>query len=234
MMLSIIIPVYNEKNTILKVIKEVEKVKLPNKLKKEIIIVDDCSIDGTREILRKIKNFKILYHNKNKGKGSAIRTGLGYAVGDIILIQDADLEYDPKEYPKLLKPILLNKAYVVYGSRLMNGKLSLLGKNKTFLPTHFIGNKFLSFVTSILYFHNVSDMETCYKVFKKNIVKDMQLKATRFDFEPEITAKILKKGYRILEVPIKFKPRSFMEGKKINFIDGIKAVYYLIKYRFVD
>jgi len=234
MKLSIIIPVYNENKTILEVIKRVEKAKLPNNMKKELIIVDDYSSDGTREILKKIKNHKILYHNKNKGKGSAIRTGLKYSKGDIIIIQDADLEYNPSEYYKLLNPILENKASVIYGSRLMNENLTLFGKNKTFLPSHLIGNIFLSYATSLLYWNKISDMETCYKVFNKKVIKKIRLRATRFDFEPEITAKLLKKGYKILEVPINFEPRSFNEGKKITVRDGLKALYYLIKYRFMD
>jgi len=232
--ISIIMPVYNEKNTILEVIKKVEKVKFPNKLKKELIVVDDFSTDGTRELLKKMKKHKIVYHDKNMGKGCAIRTGLACVTGDIILIQDADLEYDPNEYPKLIKPILAGKALVVYGSRLMNLKLKLFGKNKTFLPTHLIGNKLLSSATSILYSNRITDMETCYKAFRKEIIKNIRLRATRFDFEPEITAKLLKKGYKILEVPIKFKPRSFNEGKKINWKDGVKALFALIYFRFFN
>jgi len=227
MRLSILIPVYNEKSTILKVIKEVEKVKLPNKLKKEIIIVDDYSTDGTREILKKIKNYKILYHDKNKGKGSAIRTGLGCATGDIILIQDADLEYSPTEYPNLLKPILANKTEVVYGSRFIQ-------KHEPRYKLYYFGNLLLTWMTNILFGSKISDMETCYKVFTKKVLKDIKLKARRFDFEPEITAKILRIGYSILEVPITYKSRKISEGKKISWKDGIMAAYYLVRYRFLD
>jgi glycosyltransferase involved in cell wall biosynthesis len=229
--LSIIIPVYNEKNTILKILDKVKKADTLS-LSKDIIIVDDFSEDGTREILKNIrdKKIKISCHNENRGKGSAIRTGLKLATGDIVLIQDADLEYDPDDYKKLLKPIVEGKAKVVYGSRFEAIKKNLSKMYKL----HYIGNLFLTFVTNILYGVKISDMETCYKVFKKEVVKDIKLKAARFDFEPEITAKILKKGYDIHEVPIRFYGRKFDEGKKITWIDGIKAVYFLVKYRFSD
>jgi len=227
MKLSIIIPVYNEKNTILDVLNKIEKVDM-GKMEKEIILIDDFSTDGTREILKNLKNYNIYYHEENKGKGSAIRTGLQYTTGDIILIQDADLEYNPNEYNSLLKPILENKAKVVYGSR-------LLGQHKDMYFMHRIGNKALSLITSILYGKKISDMETGYKVFKKEVIEGMKLNATRFDFEPEITVKILKKGYKIYEIPISFmNPRKFSEGKKITWKDGFMAVYYLIKYRFVN
>lgn len=231
MKLSIIIPVYNEHKTIAEIIKRVEGVRLT--LKKEIIIVDDFSKDGTREILRKFKKYKILYHEKNMGKGMAVRTGLNEATGDIILIQDADLEYDPDNYKKLLNPILNGKD-VVYGSRLLNERLILFGKNKTKIPLHFIGNRILNIIFKTLYGTNITDMETCYKVFRKVVIKDIKLKSNRFEIEPEITAKILKHGYKIYEVPIKFNPRNFKEGKKISWFDGIKALYAIIKYRFFD
>jgi len=231
MILSIIIPVYNEKNTISQLLKKVENVDLGS-IKKDIIIVDDGSADGTREVLRKIKNHKVFFHNINQGKGSAIRTGLKHANGDIIIIQDADLEYDPNEYPKLLKPILERKTKVVYGSRFL--ERPLLSKERWGIPSHYIGNKLLSIVTSLLYQKWISDMETCYKVFTREVLNSITLRAKRFDFEPEITAKILKKGYKIIEVPIKYKHRSFKEGKKISWKDGVKAIYYLLKYRFVN
>ena len=231
MKLSIVIPAYDEEKTILEVIKKVKKVRL-NNITKEIIIVDDFSEDNTRRILSKINdsNIKLFLHKKNMGKGAAIRTGLKYATGDIILIQDADLEYDPVEYGKLLNPIMENKTKVVYGSRLDAIKRNL----KKMYKLHYFGNLFLTIMTNILYGAKISDMETGYKVFKREVIEDIKLKAKRFDFEPEITAKILKKGYRIKEVPINFMGRKFNEGKKITWVDGIKALYYLIKYRFID
>ncbi len=228
--LSIIMPAYNEEKTITQVINRVVKVSLKN-IKKELIIVDDFSKDKTRQILSKIKNkdIKIFYHIKNMGKGSAIRTALKHATGDIILIQDADLEYDPQEYPKLLEPILKGKK-VVYGTR-----LSCIREHHTNMYwLHFFGNWLLTTTTNILYGSRLTDMETGYKVFRKDVVKNMKLKSKRFDFEPEITAKILKRGYKIHEVPILFKGRKFDEGKKITWRDGIKALFYLIKYRLIN
>ncbi len=231
MKLSIIIPAYNEEKTILKVISRVKNINLGN-IKKEIIVVDDFSRDGTRKLLERLQDrrLKIFFHEKNKGKGAAIRTALKRATGDIMLIQDADLEYDPEEYRKLLKPIINGKAKVVYGSRLESIRKNL----KKMYKLHYFGNLFLTVITSVLYGAKITDMETGYKVFRKEVVKNMSLKAKRFDFEPEITAKILKKGYKIAEVPIDFMGRKFSEGKKITWKDGVKALYYLIKYRFVD
>jgi len=226
--LSIIIPVYNEEKTIAEVINRVLNVQLKN-IEKEIIIVDDFSTDNTREILKKINNnkTKILYHAKNMGKGSAIRTALKYVTGDIILIQDADLEYKPEEHPKLIKPILDKKTKIVYGSRFTK-------QHKPRYLFYYMGNLILTFITNLLYNSNITDMETCYKVFTKDVIKNLKLKAKRFDFEPEITAKILKKHYKIYEVPISYKCRAVKEGKKITWKDGIKAIYYLMKYRFID
>lgn len=231
MKLSIIIPAYNEQKTILKVISRVKKQKLKG-IKKEIIIIDDFSKDVTRKILSKLKDngIKILFHQKNQGKGAAIRTGLNHATGDIILIQDADLEYDPKEYPKLLKPLLENQSKVVYGTRIPYITSHL---KEMYMP-HVFGNRFLSLFTNIVYNSKITDMETGYKVFRKEVIKNMRLRAKRFDFEPEITAKILKMHYKIHEVPIEFKARTFAQGKKITWKDGIKAAYYLLKYRFMD
>lgn len=227
MKLSIIVPIFNEKETILQVLKKIEEVKLDN-ITKEIILIDDCSTDSTREILKKLKKYKILYHEINQGKGAAIRTGLKEVTGDIILIQDADLEYDPKDYKKLLEPILKNETKVVYGSR-------MLGHHISMYSLHFFGNKFLTLTTNLIYHCKITDMETGYKVFKKEVVEEMNLKARRFDFEPEITAKILKRGYKIKEVPIDFiNPRGFNEGKKITWKDGIKHFLYLLKYKFTD
>ena len=231
MKLSIIIPAYNEEKTILKVINKVKSQRI-GKLRKEIVVVDDFSQDGTGKILSgiKSKDIKIFFHKKNMGKGAAIRTALSNAAGDIILIQDADLEYSPKEYPGLLKPILKNEAKVVYGSRLESIRKNL----KNMYKLHYFGNVFLTVMTNALYGAKITDMETGYKVFRKEVIKGMKLKARRFDFEPEITSKILKRGYRIKEVPIDFMGRKFSEGKKITWVDGLKAMYCLIKYRFVD
>ena len=185
-------------------------------------------------ILSSAKDIKVVRHDKNMGKGSAVRTGISNSTGDIILIQDADMEYNPKEYPLLIRPIMENKTYVVYGSRFLNNSLNLIGNGRIIIPSHLIGNRFLTLVTWLLYNTKITDMETCYKVFKRNILKGIKLKAKRFDFEPEITSKILRKGYRIYEVPISYKPRNFKDGKKITLFDGVKALYYLIKYRFFD
>ena len=228
MKLSIIIPAYNEEKTIAKVVDAVKKVEL-GKIGKEMIIVDDCSIDGTRDVLKNINDpsIKIFYHQKNMGKGMAVRTGIRHSTGDFIIIQDADLEYDPNEYPKLLKPLLEKKADVVYGSRFMK-------KHKARYQLYYLGNLVISLFASILFFKRITDVETCYKVFRKDVIKNIDLKAERFDLEPEITAKVIKKGYKILEVPIWYKSRSFKEGKKITWKDGVKAIYYLLKYRIAD
>jgi glycosyltransferase involved in cell wall biosynthesis len=229
--LSIIIPVYNEEKTLLDLLKKVEAVNFP--ISNEIILVDDYSTDGTRAILKEIESkYKIIYHHKNQGKGSALRTGFKYSTGDIITIQDADLEYDPEEFNKLLIPILARKTKVVYGSRFL-GK-TFFSKGKWFLPSHYIGNKLLSLTTSILYFRKITDMETCYKMFTREVLSKIKLKSKRFDFEPEITSKIIKAGYKIKEIPINYFPRSFEHGKKITWVDGIKALLYLLKYRFVN
>ena len=229
--LSIIIPVYNEEKTILEILKKVKNADSLG-MKKEIIVVNDCSTDTTKGKLKSVKDrsIKIIHHSKNMGKGAAIRAGLKNSTGDVILIQDADLEYNPSEYPKLLKPILKNNADVVYGTRLE----SIRKKIKSMYKLHFIGNIFLTALTNILYGTKITDMETGYKVFKSSVIKKIRLRADRFDFEPEITAKILKQGCKIHEVPIKFDGRQFSEGKKITWVDGLIAAYSLIKYRFMD
>jgi len=225
-LLSVIMPVYNEQETLTEILTRVRAVDL----EKEIVVVDDGSSDGTRDILKeeeKKGDLKILYHEVNKGKGAAVRTGLEHASGDFIIIQDADLEYDPREYPKLLKPILEGEAEVVYGSR------SLVFKETMFL-LQALGNKIVTLATNLLYGIALSDMETCYKVFRAEVIKSIPLRSRRFEFEPEITAKLLKRGYRIHEVPISYQGREYHEGKKLTWRDGITALWTLVKYRFVD
>jgi len=222
MKVSVIIPVYNEEKTIEKIIKRVEK--LP--FKKEIIVVNDGSTNGTKEILKELnpKKVRVFSHRKNMGKGAAVRTGLKKATGEIIVIQDADLEYSPEDLPKLIKPILKDKADVVYGSRFMTVKHhpSLL----------YYGNRFLTFLTQLLFMKKITDMETCYKVFRKKVIKGIRIKSDHFDFEPEITAKIFKKDVRFLELPISYHGRTYEEGKKLTWKDGLEAFFTLLKYRF--
>ncbi len=226
MEVSILIPVYNEKNTIQQVIELVQQ----TPYEKEIIIVDDGSTDGTREILQQSQwpeNVHILYHEKNLGKGAGIRTAVQHASKEVIVIQDADLEYDPKDLEVVLKPIADGKADVVYGSR-------FLGIHRAFLFWHYLGNKLLTFITNMLYNNMLTDMETGYKAFRAPILKSMTIRSNRFDFEPEITAKVLKRKYRIYEVPIYYAGRDFEEGKKITWRDAFPALWALIKYRFID
>lgn len=233
MKLSIIIPVFNEEKTILQIVEKVKEVDFP--VKNEIIIVDDGSYDETREKLKKIKDVKVILHEKNQGKGAAVKTGIKNSTGDYIIIQDADLEYDPNQIKDLLKPILEKKTEVVYGTRLK--RLPDLSKEERTLQflVHYLGNRFLSLVTSVLYREWITDMETCYKLFPKKALNGVKLNARGFEFEPEITAKLLKKGFKILEVPISTNPRGYDEGKKINTVkDGIRAFTTLIKYRFMS
>ena len=238
MKLSIIIPVFNEEKTIAEILKKVSEVKIPN-VEKQIIVVNDGSTDATASVISNFKfpisNFKLLRHEKNVGKGAAVRTGIKNATGDYIIIQDADLEYNPKDIKKLLVPVLSGMTQVVYGSRLKRlPSLSRDERTPQFL-LHYIGNKFLSLLTSILYGQWITDMETCYKLFSAKSVKNMQLNAKGFEFEPEITSKLLKKGYKILEIPISTNPRGYNEGKKLNtFRDGFIALWSLLKYRFVN
>ncbi len=226
MKLSVIIPVYNEAATIQEILQQVRAVGLAY----EIIIVDDGSTDRTRELLKAEENQPgtvVIYHDRNQGKGAAVRTGFDRATGEILLIQDADLEYDPRDYPALLRPIEEGRVKVVYGSR-------FLGPRKAMLFWHMLGNKALTLLTNILYNTILSDMETCYKVFKADAIKGIPLRSRRFEFEPEITAKVLKRGHRIFEVPISYYGREYNEGKKITWREGPKAIWTLIKYRFVD
>lgn len=225
--ITILIPVFNEAGTLDKILNKVENTSFCG-LEKEIIIIDDYSTDGTRDLYKNYP-YKILYHDYNQGKGAAIRTGLKKASGDIIVIQDADLEYDPADYEDLIRLILDDKADVCYGTRLSGGKPS-----RAFMFHHLLGNKFLSFLTNILYGSTLTDMETCYKAFKADFIKDIEIKSNRFDFEPEITAKVLKRKARLYEVPISYYGREFSEGKKITWKDGIHAMITLIKYRFTD
>ena len=220
-------PVYNEVDTVSAILEQVRAVPI----EKEIIIVDDGSTDGTRDILRQEmerEDTRVLFHPENQGKGAAVRTGIAEAIGDIILIQDADLEYDPRDYPALLAPIEEGRAKVVYGSRFLGGP------RKAMLFWHAVGNKLLTFVTNILYDSILSDMETCYKVFVADLLKSLPLRARRFELEPELTAKVLKRGHRIYEVPISYTGREFDEGKKVTWRDGFIALWTLVKYRFVD
>ena len=231
--LSVIIPAYNEVSTIDELIEKVKSAKLPGVVR-EIVVVDDFSTDGTREKLARMKDIRVFFHDRNQGKGSTIRTGLAKATGDIMLFQDADLEYDPDDYSRLVEPILSGRAVVVYGLRCMKMNFRFWGNGKNILPLHYIGNKLLTLLTNILYGRLLSDMETGYKVFKSDVVRGLHLRAKRFDLEPEITAKLLKCGYTILEVPISYSARGFERGKKITWLDGVKAAWYLLKYRFVD
>jgi len=237
--LSIIIPSYNESKTIGELIDIIKKVDTKD-IEKEIIIVDDGSTDNTADIVKNIRGIKLIKHIKNQGKGAAIRTGIKYATGDIIIIQDADLEYDPNDYYKLIKPIIDGKTKVVYGSRFLSKiqkekNINFLKiKHKKAYSLAYLGGRFLTHLANLLYRGNITDEPTCYKVFKTDVLKNINLKCKRFEFCPEVTAKVLKKGYKITELPIPYRPRSFEEGKKIKFRDGIEAVWALIKYKFVD
>lgn len=225
MKLSVIIPVFNEEKTLKKLLDKVINVKLD--IEKEIIIVNDCSTDNSKNILKEYQNIvqKIIHHNTNQGKGGAIKTGIKYATGELIVVQDADLEYNPEELNNLIKPIMSKKAQVVYGSRFLENK----GKKGSIF--NYCANKFLTKLTNILIKQNLTDMETCYKVFKKEIIKDIEICENRFGFEPEITAKIAKKGINIYEMPISYNPRTKLEGKKINIKDGLRAIYCIWKYK---
>jgi glycosyltransferase involved in cell wall biosynthesis len=225
--LSVIVPVYDERNTVAEIVRRMRAVDIP--LEREFVLVDDGSTDGTRDVLRQLTDstVRVVYHERNRGKGAAIRTGLEQVSGDLVLVQDADLEYDPNDWPKLLAPVLSGKATVVYGSR-------FTGERRNMLFLHWVGNRFLSLVTNVLYNTTLSDMETCYKLFDRRVLAAMRLRSTGFEFEPEVTAKALRQGVRIYEVPISYAGREPDEGKKITWRDGFIALWTLLKYRFVD
>lgn len=227
MKLSVVIPVYNEVGNIREILRRVKDTHLAN----EVIVVDDGSQDGTRELLAKLDGkdrVHVVLHPHNQGKGSAVRTGIEAARGDVILIQDADLEYNPHDYPVLLQPIKEEIADVVYGSRFLGGP------RRAVMFWHAVANQLLTFMTNVLYNAILSDMETGYKVFRREVVQGIPLRSHRFDFEPEFTAKVLKRHHKIYEVPISFNPRDYSEGKKIKIQDAFVAVWTLLKYRFVD
>ena len=225
MKLSVVIPVYNEKNTLSELICRVEAVKL----EKEIIIVDDASTDGTRDLLKKYEEqegFKVIYQSKNAGKGSALRAGFDKVEGEIIIVQDADLEYDPKEYPTLIEPILDGRADVVYGSRFLGGT------HRVFFFWHYVGNKVLTTLSNMCTNLCLTDMETGYKVFRRTVLDSFILKCNRFGFEPEFTSKVARHAFRIYEVPISYSGRGYEEGKKINWKDGVAALWFIFRFRF--
>ncbi len=229
MLLSVVIPCYNEKETLLQLLEKVRAVDL-GEVKKEIIVVDDCSTDGTKELLKKLQaegETKIYFHAKNQGKGSALKTGFKHATGDIIIVQDADLEYNPEDYKKLIAPIVNGEYSVVYGSRERNSK------NKRHSGVFFyLGGRFLTILSNVLYGAHLTDESCCYKVFTKEVLDSIPLKCERFEFCPEVTAKVLKRKIPIKEVPVSYHPRKIEDGKKIRFTDGLEAIWTLIKYRF--
>jgi len=231
MKLSIILPVYNEEHTITEIIDLVQEVRLLNGIEKELIIIDDGSIDSTFEKImqarNKFSNIKVIKHFRNKGKGAAVKKGVEIATGEIIIIQDADLEYDPWDFNALISPIIKGKARVVYGSRRLNKDNK---KNSSFL--FFIGGVFITWLFNILYFQRISDEPTCYKVFRAEIIKNIEIKEEGFNWEPEVSAKIARRGIEIHEVPISYNPRTTKQGKKINWKDGLEAAWTLFKYRF--
>jgi glycosyltransferase involved in cell wall biosynthesis len=224
-LLSVIVPVFNERATVAELLRRVRNVELP--LDIEVIVVDDGSSDGTEKVLGALgdSTVRVISHGTNQGKGAAVRTGLAAVRGDLVIIQDADLEYDPEDWPRLLDPVLRGKARVVYGSR-------FTGERKNMLPLHWVGNRFLSLVTNLLYSSTLSDMECGYKLFDRAVLEGMTIESDRFEFEPEITAKVLRRGYRIYEVPVSYAGREPDEGKKITWRDGFGALRTLLRFRF--
>ncbi len=229
MKISVVIPVFNERAFIAEIVRRVQSVRLDG-LEREVIIVDDCSVDGTRDVLRDLSlpGVQVLFHERNRGKGAALRTGFDRATGDVVIIQDADLEYNPEEYSTLLKPILDGHADVVYGSRFLGGP------HRVHLFWHMVGNRILTLLSNMMSNMNLTDMETCYKVFRREVLAGMRLRSERFGFEPEFTQKVARAGWRVYEVPISYHGRDYSEGKKIGWRDGVSAIYTIIKYRFID
>jgi glycosyltransferase involved in cell wall biosynthesis len=223
-MLSVIVPVYNERSTVAEIIRRIRAAEVP--LEVEVVVVNDGSTDGTDKVLSALQDstVHVVTHDGNRGKGASVRTGLANAKGDLLIIQDADLEYDPADWPRLLDPVLRGKAKVVYGSR-------FTGERKNMLPSHWVGNRFLALVTNLLYRSTLSDMETCYKLFDRRVLDQITIDSDRFEFEPEITAKVLRRGYRIYEVPISYAGRELSEGKKISWRDGFGALVTLLRCR---
>ncbi|MDH7570584.1 MAG: glycosyltransferase family 2 protein, partial [Armatimonadota bacterium] len=216
--LSVIIPAYNERDTIAEAIRRVQEANLGDGVSLEILVVDDCSTDGTREVLRGIPGIRVLQHERNQGKGAAIRTALAHASGDVVVIQDADLEYDPADLRKMLEPIRQGKTAVVYGSRFLKSRPQMRRAN-------YVANRILAWAATLLFFHRITDEATCYKMFRADVLRAMNLKARRFEFCPEVTAKALRAGYRIVEVPISYRARTVAEGKKISWKDGFSALW---------
>jgi glycosyltransferase involved in cell wall biosynthesis len=224
MKLSVVIPVFNERETIAELVAAVQAIPI----EKEILVIDDCSSDGTREVLPSLHNpphVHVFYHERNQGKGAALRTGFNHVEGDVIIIQDADLEYDPREYPKLIQPILDGKADVVFGSRFIGGD-----SHRVLYFWHAMGNRFLTLMSNMFTDLNLTDMETCYKVFTRDVLRRLTVEENRFGFEPEITAKVARLRCRVFEVGISYSGRTYDEGKKIGWRDGVRAVWCILKY----